>query len=52
MTASSNHDPRAFAVTMGMDAFRIAIGIPPRTHALEDIIRWLALMAAKIGTSS
>ena len=42
-----NSDPRAFAVTMGMDAFRIAIGIKPRTHSFADIIRWLTLMSAR-----
>lgn len=40
-------DPRVFAVTIGMDAFRIAIGITPRTHSLEDIVRWLTLMARR-----
>ena len=38
-------DARPFAVTMGMDAFRIAIGIKPRNHTLEDVIRWLKAMA-------
>lgn len=40
--------PREFAVTMGMDAFRIAIGIKPRNHTLADIIRWLTLMSERV----
>ena len=35
-----------FAVTMGMDAFRICIGHKPRNHSLEDIIRWMGAMSA------
>lgn len=30
-----------FAVTMGMDAFRICIGLKPRNHSLEEVIRWM-----------
>lgn len=39
-------DHRVFAVTIGMDAFRIAIGVPPRNHSLDEIIRWLRCSAA------
>lgn len=38
-------DPNVFAVTMGFDAFRIAIGRKPKNHSLEDIVRWLTIMA-------
>ena len=34
-----------FATTMGMDALRICTGVKPRTHSLEDIIRWMRTMA-------
>lgn len=33
-----------FAVTIGMDALRIAIGIAPRNHDIETICRWLEQM--------
>lgn len=38
-------DAKQFAVTMGMDAFRIAIGVKPQNHTVEDVIRWLKGMA-------
>lgn len=39
-------DPRAFAVCMGLDAMRIAIGMKPRNFDAKEVIRWLRLMAA------
>jgi hypothetical protein len=35
-----------FATTMGMDALRICTGIKPRTHSLEEVIRWMRAMAS------
>jgi hypothetical protein len=42
-----NMRPQEFAVTMAMDAFRIAIGVRTRTHQPAEVIRWLAMMAAQ-----
>lgn len=39
--------PNEFAVTIGFDAFRIAIGAPPKRHSVETVCRWLLTMAAK-----
>jgi hypothetical protein len=39
-------EPRVFAVTMAMDAFRLCIGMKPRNHNVEDVIRWIRLMSA------
>jgi hypothetical protein len=34
----------SFAVTMGMDAMRLCLGIRPRNHSAADVIRWIKLM--------
>jgi len=36
----------SFAVQIGFDAFRIAIGLKPN-HPYEEVIRWLHMMHEK-----
>lgn len=37
-------DPKACAVSLGMDALRICIGQKPKRWTLRDIVRWMRLM--------
>ena len=39
-------DPRAFAVCMGMDAFRMALCLPTKNFTKDEVLRWLAVCAA------
>ncbi len=39
-----NDDPKACAVSLGMDALRICIGQKPKRWTLRDIVRWMRLM--------
>ena len=41
MTAAS------FAVTMGMDAMRLCLGMRPRNHTAADVIRWIKCMEVR-----
>lgn len=36
--------PMAMAVCIGMDAFRICIGISPKKYSMEEIIAWMSAM--------
>lgn len=40
----TTNDPRQFSVCMGMDAFRLCIGLPTRNFTAAEVIRWLRLM--------
>lgn len=33
-----------FVATMAMDAFRVCLGMAPRSHTRESIIRWITMM--------
>ena len=35
---------REFIVTLAMDAFRLVMGIKPRNHDAEEVIRWIRMM--------
>lgn len=34
-------------ITMGMDAFRLAIGLKPKTWPADRIVEWIAMMAER-----
>ena len=36
-----------FAVCMGMDAFRLCIGLKPRNFTRDDVVRWLTAINAE-----
>lgn len=42
------HTPAELAVTFGMDAMRICIGMAPKTHSPQDVLRWVAAQAEEL----
>lgn len=39
-------DPREFAVCMGMDAFRLCLGMKPRNFTRKQVIDWLTALSS------
>ena len=37
-----------FVVSMATDAFRICIGMHPRTHSATDVLLWLGMMVERL----
>ncbi len=40
--------PHEFAVCVGMDAFRICIGLGPKNFTIAEIVRWLMIATEKM----
>lgn len=38
-------NPEEFTVSIGMDAFRLSLGLPRRQYTDKQIMRWLRLMS-------
>lgn len=43
----ANADPVIVAACMGMDAFRMSIGLPTRNYTPELVAKWIAAAASR-----
>ena len=43
--AETSLDIKRWAVTIGVDAMRICLGMKPTNHKTEDVVRWVKTMA-------